>query len=1029
MNTTVCKQSSAVRSRRGWLLACIWVLASFGCAEPAPATFSYYEERIDPLLRVGCAEQTTGCHLADSNGFALGNLDLSSFDSLMRRRDALLSTGPYTESLLLLKGGTPITLRVGTLDPPDPSKPEDRFVTITTDIRHAGGSGVEQGAPAYAVLRQWLANGAARSGSVTPTRTMNIGSCSSGTGFLPSIDVNRPIADRASFDAFVANVQPVLRDGCSGSACHGQAKADLWLTCGDTDEELRWNYYVTLAHVSAAGSDSELLRRPLSTAAGGVYHEGGDVYLGTDEAGYQTLRRWVDDVVDRVPELLDPQPADEGLRFFANRVQPTLVRKGCMFMSCHSTAMFHDLRLRGGSEGQFSPVATARNYLMSREMLAPESADPNAGRLIGKNLFPGDRVEGGQGIVHRGGALLEDFSPGDGALRRATVDLCDTFDADNGDLNEVPAYCVLARWHAIEREAAIAQGEVIDDAIGVRSVVWVSRPLGVGRPEDFDTFRGGAELMLGGVSGSAVLFGIENARSLNTDCGLGSSPDIRGPAVSWDATRIAFAARLNANEPFRIYEMRADGTNCLPLAAVAASDTQIDGIFVHDFDPAYAPDGQLVFASTRGNIDGANVSGPTRTPASLAPNANLYVLDPGSGDVRQLTFLLDQEFQPSFKKNGRVIFTAEKRARDFHQFATRRLNLDGGDYHPLFAQRASVGFESATEVIELSNKNLAMVAGPLGAADGAGTIAVVNRSLGPDQDDRDPSDRSYLGSLRFPVPGAFALGNGAYRSPTPLPTGKMLVSCDTAASDLMVGPFDFDLCLLDPDGGFVFRIAGEAGRADVEAVAVYPRPAHEVFASRHDQASATTNVVIDPSDDDALVNYLDFPLLDSLNFTNTRIGRALDHRMQGFDVFIPQPPPSSATTFDALSEGVRDDRYGRFYESLTLAGNVQLASDGSAQVRVPGGVPLMVLPTDADGDPLMFGPDDIFEGERLQREAMQFYPGERVKLAVPRRLFGGSCGNCHGSITGRELDVAVSLDVLTAASQTLSSRDVQDLTN
>jgi hypothetical protein len=35
-------------------------------------------------------------------------------------------------------------------------------------------------------------------------------------------------------------------------------------------------------------------------------------------------------------------------------------------------------------------------------------------------------------------------------------------------------------------------------------------------------------------------------------------------------------------------------------------------------------------------------------------------------------------------------------------------------------------------------------------------------------------------------------------------------------------------------------------------------------------------------------------------------------------------------------------------------------------------------------------------------------------------LFNGMCGGCHGSITGYELDVAVDVDVLTQASQTVA---------
>ena len=39
---------------------------------------------------------------------------------------------------------------------------------------------------------------------------------------------------------------------------------------------------------------------------------------------------------------------------------------------------------------------------------------------------------------------------------------------------------------------------------------------------------------------------------------------------------------------------------------------------------------------------------------------------------------------------------------------------------------------------------------------------------------------------------------------------------------------------------------------------------------------------------------------------------------------------------------------------------------------------------------------------------------------VPRKLFNGVCGGCHGSISGSELDIAVTPDALTGASASLS---------
>jgi hypothetical protein len=95
-----------------------------------------------------------------------------------------------------------------------------------------------------------------------------------------------------------------------------------------------------------------------------------------------------------------------------------------------------------------------------------------------------------------------------------------------------------------------------------------------------------------------------------------------------------------------------------------------------------------------------------------------------------------------------------------------------------------------------------------------------------------------------------------------------------------------------------------------------------------------------------------------------------------------------------------------------------MRADGSTRLRVPGGHPLVLRLTDGSGSPLSFASGARFTGEMVQREEMQFYPGERSNVAFRRPLFNGLCAGCHGSISGHELDVVVNVDVLTSASTT-----------
>ncbi|MFW5921451.1 MAG: hypothetical protein ACOCUS_06390, partial [Polyangiales bacterium] len=406
---------------RGGLGFALVTLLAVGCNDQLPSDSSFYSERVGPTLEFGCVQQTTGCHVASEDGTATGNLDLSSFDALMRRKDVLPAYGPYPVGLLLLKGGRDRDVTIDTFDPhPDTG---ERVVSLTTDIRHNAGAGLSLDSEGYGELKRWIEAGFTRSGVPPDELSNSTGECSSGVkrafGFDP--DEAPP---SGVFDEFVDKVQPVLRNNCAGGNCHGTEFFDLYLTCGDNQRERRWNFFAAIQHLADPVASSELLNRPLDTLRGGTYHEGGNVFASPDDEGYQKLRAWAERVVDEQPELLAPDVDDEGLRFFANRVQPVLVKKGCLFQNCHSPAMGHDLRLRGGSRGTFSRMATIHNYEISKNMLAPESPNPNDSRIIAKNLYRRTDVDGGEGIAHRGGALFEDFGGGGGDPNRATPDDC-----------------------------------------------------------------------------------------------------------------------------------------------------------------------------------------------------------------------------------------------------------------------------------------------------------------------------------------------------------------------------------------------------------------------------------------------------------------------------------------------------------------------------------------------------------------------------------------------------------------------------
>ena len=75
------------------------------------------------------------------------------------------------------------------------------------------------------------------------------------------------------------------------------------------------------------------------------------------------------------------------------------------------------------------------------------------------------------------------------------------------------------------------------------------------------------------------------------------------------------------------------------------------------------------------------------------------------------------------------------------------------------------------------------------------------------------------------------------------------------------------------------------------------------------------------------------------------------------------------------------------------------------------------------GRDVLCGEDDDGNPVVTMTEAHQLGPAEVISMGVVSPLFDAICAGCHGSISGREIDVEVTPDVLTGASQSLSLGD------
>ena len=964
------------------MVAAAGILAMTACSEPPPGR-TYYARNIEPILVQSCAGNTSGCHRtdpADPYQFAAGNFDVTSFENVQKRRDLLAPFGSYPVPLLLVKavGARAVQLQYG-----------GRFQPILVD--HSGGNILALGSDAYLTLLSWTANGATENGLPPPTPARaGSGPCSPSVpaGFDPA-----PYLANPHFAEFRDRVLPVLQS-CNSGSCHGAPQSDFYIACGDDDTQRAFDFSQAWAFVDEPAAQSQLLEVPLATAAGGLPHTGGDQFASTDDPRYQALAAWAAQV-----GRIDFGEGDAGKTFFKDHVQPMLLARGCGFAACHSPMATNDFKLRSGSNGFFSAIATERNYAVLRdEFMAFEVPDPRHGRAVAKNLLPEDG-----GIAHRGGALF-------GAAGACPA----PFDPA---APEPRPYCVMREWARIERAAMVARGEVQPMASGdTVPLVYVQRSAShVAGPLEFDTFQGGSDLRVADATlgDDGAITGVGGSRSLLGGCGVDpAAVDVRNPDVRHDGRTIAFAMRAAASEPLGVWVVDVDGSGC---RRVTPAEPDRNGLKVHAFDPAWSPDGTwIVYASTRGGA-----TGPTRSRKLFLPQSDLWRIKPdGSGDER-LTYLTNSEVTPAMMREGRIIMTTEKVSDGFYQLSGRRLNWDRTDYHPLLAQRAqspygnpadlgmlmpSIGYAQATEIREDLDGNFLIVLSDAGARGGAGTLATFNRSVGPFEAGR--RDPAYVPSVHVIDPAATgrvgAATDGAYRSPAPMPDGRVLVSYAAYQGDLaQATSLDWDVVAIDPRTGARTTLVGGAG-AQVEAVLAIASAPRRPYLNRR-------QLVFGGSVDEAAtgagranVHFPDAPMVFTLLTGNLRRGRPVDafRAATQLAVYAELPPPAGTMTGNTASGA---------YQQRVLVGRAPLAADGSVRVNVPGGVGAVVALERDDGSTVV-----------TMTEEHQLAPGEQISLGIREDLFDAVCGGCHGSVTGSELDVAVTPDALTGASESLS---------
>jgi len=428
----------------------------------------------------------------------------------------------------------------------------------------------------------------------------------------------------------------------------------------------------------------------------------------------------------------------------------------------------------------------------------------------------------------------------------------------------------------------------------------------------------------------------------------GAFHDVSGPSVSWDGKTIAFAGVAREGDPWRIWTVGADGAGLAQVTSDGAVDARVASADpphaasaegseriarFDDFDPAWLPDGRIVFASTR--LQQVAQRGGY-------PVSNLYACDRDGGGLVRLTTERNGAEEPSIDpRDGRIVYARWWLNRylphdgDAGAGATPGITLDRARAVPADTVDLwhAVSIFPDGDGVQLAGGDPRERSGQMAYA----PIVLEDGTLIGTQAD-DASLAGAPGALRLvEYPGGFAerrdLGAARAFGAAALPDGRLLVSLDRG------GTGDFALALLDPARPGASRIvADRTGRVDSDAAVLAPRPRPPVLRPG----------MIDPP----------------APVPHTQVAQLHDHvntfRFDCLNVFATGPVDSRFPDAPPLEQGVRIRFYAalarpdaRGGDTLVLVREAAVTASGAVhEDDMPADVPMFEQLVDKDGNVL-----------------------------------------------------------------------------
>ena len=488
---------------------------------------------------------------------------------------------------------------------------------------------------------------------------------------------------------------------------------------------------------------------------------------------------------------------------------------------------------------------------------------------------------------------------------------------------------------------------------------------------DFDSmvyikrFGANAHLQPGVHSGSQfpnggdifVQTGLDPANELRS---LGVAKQLKGGFghdldLHWDAGRIVFSWKRGDSNIQKLYEINLDGSDL----------TQVTDGPYDDVDPAYLPDDEVVFGSTRGDVaimchgssglDSLRPDGASATFGGL--HTNIFRTLNDHTDVLRLSFCKDDDAYPHILNDGRIVYMRwDYQERGVNElFTLWVINPDGtgaDGYHkvhiPHFPETKTIQALRDTRAIPESRLLVSAGGGHYNYAEG--TVILGDPSEGINNPDSLKNITPFASPVMYgwgnlaPVPeGGVPYVGGYYAKPWPLSEKSFLVSAtyDQPLSN------NFQLYYIDVWGNKEL-IHRDKLYEVMSAAPIERRKRPPVLADRRNDNLAHATLYMDDV-------YADLPGVEKGEVKYLRILQMIHWIKRAGERGVQWHPNANASEDFAFGTG----------GPVRSVGIVPVSKDGSAFFEVP-----------AEADIYFQALDKDYRAVQRMRTHVEFAPGE-----------------------------------------------------